>query len=151
MVMAAVALTVGIVVVLAVFVFAIPSLTESGKVKIQLGDDRFEAGPAEARAASISEDGPILFSDVSSGQRDIYLQHVGDDSGSGWFAFDARRPGQGRDCVLHWERDPGPGRFVDPCDGEEISNEGAGLAQYEVSVEDGEVIVDILGVDTDDG
>lgn len=140
-VVAVLGLTVGIVAVLGLFVVAIPSLTEEGKVTVQLGDDRFPAGPAEARAASIERDGPILFSDVASGQRDIYLQHVGDDAEQGWLAFDARLPGRGRECTLVWQ--PEQGEFTDPCDGTTVPADGEGLAHYPAEVVEGEVVVDL--------
>lgn len=139
--LAVLGLTVGIVAVLALFVVAIPSLTEEGKVQVQLGDDRFPAGPAESRADAIDRDGPILFSDVAGGQRDIYLQHLGDDPLEGWLAFDARRPGQPRTCTLVWVADAGV--FVDPCDDVEVPADGTGLAPYPAEVDDGQVIVDL--------
>lgn len=140
-IVAVVGLSVGIIAVLALFVVAIPSLTEEGKVTVRLGDDRFPAGPAEARAASIERDGPILFSDVASGQRDIFVQHLGDDPLEGWLAFDARRPGQGRACTLVWV--PGEAVFVDPCDDVVVPADGEGLPQYPAEVVDGGVVVDL--------
>ena len=35
--------------------------------------------PPGLSASNIASGGPLLFSDVSSGKRDIYLQHTGDD------------------------------------------------------------------------
>jgi hypothetical protein len=133
-------LVVGLVLLITVFVFAIPSLTESGKVEVRLGSDTFDAGLAAKRADAVRRDGPILFSDVASGQRDIYLQHLGGDDRSGWLAFEARRAGTSRDCTLRW--DPGGNEFVDPCDGTVVPADGVGLQQYEVTVtDDGEVVV----------
>jgi len=135
---------VGIVLVLLVFVVAIPSLTESGTVEVKLGSDTYDAGSATARAENISDGGPLLFSDVSSGNRDIYLQHIGDDITTGWYAFDARRPGQGRDCTLSWQASLS--NFRDPCDGATIAADGTGLLSYPVTVTDkGKVIVDLRG------
>ena len=123
---------VGIILLLVVFVFAIPSLTESGNVKVQLGTDTFDAGLTSKRAESIRRDGPLLFSDVASGQNDIYLQHLGDDDATGWLAFDARRAGATRDCTLHWDVDAN--QFTDPCDGTTVTADGQGLKQYQVVV-----------------
>ena len=134
-------LTIGIIAVLALFVLAIPSLTEENRVSVQLGDDRFDAGPAADRADAIERDGPILFSDVASGQRDIWLQHLGDDPAAGWLAFDARRPEVGRDCTLQWE--PGADDFRDPCTGQAVPADGEGLRHYPVEVVDGIVLVDL--------
>jgi hypothetical protein len=135
---------VGIILVLLVFVVAIPSLTESGTVEVKLGSDTYDAGSATARAENISDGGPLLFSDVSSGTRDIYLQHIGDDIATGWYAFDARRPGQGRDCTLSWQASLS--NFRDPCDGATIAADGTGLLSYPVTITDkGKVIVDLRG------
>lgn len=141
-VLAVVGIVVGVALVLLLFVVAIPSLTESGKVQVKLGSDTYDAGPASARAANIAKGGPLLFSDVSSGNRDIWLQHIGDDDAQGWSAFDARRPGQGRNCTLVWRTDSGD--FRDPCDGTIVPADGTGLLSYPVTVtEKGRVIVDL--------
>ncbi len=133
-------IVVGVALVLILFVVAIPSLTESGKVEVRLGSDTYDAGPSTSRAENIAEDGPLLFSDVSSGNRDIWLQHIGTDAATGWYAFDARRPGQGRECTLRWESS----FFRDPCDGTIVDAQGTGLLDYPVTVNDkGRVIVDL--------
>ena len=143
-VLAMAGIAIGITLVLLLFVVAIPSLTESGKVEVKLGSDTYDAGSATARAQNISDGGPLLFSDVSSGKRDIYLQHIGDDVTTGWFAFDARRPGQARDCTLSWQ--PALSNFSDPCDGATIAADGTGLLSYPVTITDkGKVIVDLRG------
>lgn len=131
-----------LVLLIVVFVFAIPSLSESGKVSVRLGADTFDAGLATKRADAIRRDGPILLPDVSSGQRDVFLQHLGDDDTTGWRAFDARRADQGRDCTLKW--DSGDNQFNDPCDGSVVAADGAGLTQYKVVVTDaGTVVIDL--------
>jgi hypothetical protein len=130
----------GIVVAVALFV-VIAGLIPGGDVEVRLGDDEFRAGDAESQAESIAEDGPLLFSDPSGGDRDIFLQHVGDDPGEGWLAFDARPAGTSRECNATW--DAGAGRFVAPCGGAVYPADGEGLTQYDVRVDDGEVIVDL--------
>ena len=136
-----VGLVAGIAAVVALFVVAIPSLTESNRIEVRLGDDVFVAGNAGARAAAIAADGPILLADVASGDRDVYLQHLGDDPDSGWLVFDARRPGAGRDCTLVWD----DGQFTDPCDGTVVPADGSGLAAYNVDVDDdGRVVIDLV-------
>ena len=128
--------------VLALFVVAIPGLTESGKVEVQLGPERFDAGPADARAAEVAERGPILLADVAGNQRDVFLQHTGSDAAVGWLAFDARKPGTTRECTLEWQVDTSA--FVDPCDDSVVDARGEGLTQYSVEVsDDGYVIVDL--------
>jgi hypothetical protein len=111
---------------------------------VKLGSDTYDAGSATARAENISDGGPLLFSDVSSGNRDIYLQHIGDDVTTGWYAFDARRPGQARNCTLSWQASLS--NFQDPCDGATIAADGTGLLSYPVTITDkGKVIVDLRG------
>jgi len=132
----------GLVLVLLLFVLAIPSLTESGKVQVKLGVDTFNAGSAESRARNIAKDGPFLLGDVAGRQRDIYLQHLGDDPATGWSAFDARQVGQTRDCTLQWQSDSQ--EFRNPCDGSTVPADGTGLIAYTVKVtDDGNVVVDL--------
>ncbi len=143
-VLAVAGIAIGIALVLLLFVVAIPSLTESGKVEVKLGSDTYDAGSATARAQNIADGGPLLFSDISSGKRDIFLQHVGDDVTTGWYAFDARRPGQPRSCTLTWQ--PLLSNFRDPCDGAIIADDGTGLLAYPVTISDnGKVIVNLNG------
>jgi hypothetical protein len=134
----------GLVLVLALFIVAIPGLTESGKVEVQLGPERFDAGPADDRAAEVAERGPILLPDAAGNQRDVFLQHMGADATIGWLAFDARETGTTRDCTLEWQSERSV--FVDPCDGSVVNAQGEGLIQYTVEVSDDDrprVIVDL--------
>jgi hypothetical protein len=137
-------LVIGLVLVLGLFIFAIPSLTESGKVEVQLGPDRFDAGPVDDRAETIAASGPILLPDVAGNERDVFVQHVGDDARAGWFVFDARREGVGRECTVEWHAESRV--FVDPCDGTTIDERGEGLRQYDVEVtDDDQLVVDLRG------
>ena len=146
-VLAVAGVALGIALVLGLFVVAIPSLTESGKVEVKLGSDTYDAGSASARAENIADGGPLLFSDVSSGKRDIYLQHIGDDVTTGWFAFDARRAGQARNCTLSWQASQR--NFRDPCDDTIVAADGTGLLSYPVTITDkGKVVVDLRGDST---
>jgi hypothetical protein len=141
----------GVVAGIALVLFVV-NLADSGseRFEIRLGDERFDAGGAEGRARSIDEGGPILFSDLAGGSRDIILQHLGDDPETGWHAFSAQPPGAPRDCVLEWVE--AAGEFVD-CEGRTWPADGAGLTSYPVSVEDGELFVDLNAEfrDADDG
>ncbi len=143
MVLAVAGIVIGIALVLVLFVVAIPSLTESGKVEVKLGSDTYSPGSATSKAATIARDGPILLPDVSGrNERDVYLQHLGDDPTTRWYAFDARRPGQPRDCSLQW--DASAQQFRDPCDGTIVAADGAGLIAYQVTVtDDGQLVVDL--------
>ena len=129
----------------------------SGQVEVRLGDRDFRELDAARISAEIAERGPVLFSDVAGGSRDIILQHLGADPESGWLAFEARRAGQDRRCFFEWQADSegesgdesdgdreGGGRFVNSCDpGDVVDARGMGLVQFPVSVVDGDVRVDI--------
>ncbi|MEJ5253844.1 MAG: hypothetical protein WHS89_00695 [Acidimicrobiales bacterium] len=124
------------------FVLALQSGTEQGKIEVQLGSRAFMAGPAEQRARTIAQEGPILLPDPAGGQRDIYLQHVGDNPDEGWLAFDARELDTTRDCTLRWNGDRK--LFEDPCDGSTVPADGEGLRRYEVTVDDkGELVIEL--------
>jgi hypothetical protein len=111
----------------------------SGSADIDLGDDVFEAGRAAALAESIDAGGPLLFSDVGGGERDIYVNHVGRTPARGWVAFPARPPGSGRECFLRWDG----GRFEDSCSDATYPADGGALPHYRVVVTDGRVKVDL--------
>ena len=93
------ALVVGLtgVVIAVLLVIAVLWLADSGgNVEVRIGDQDFRDLDADRISAEIADRGPILFSDVAGGDRDIILQHLGDDPETGWFAFDARRVGDAR-------------------------------------------------------
>ncbi len=126
----------------ALFVYAIPSISERNQTAVRLGADNLSLGSAKERAHDIATGGPILEPDQSGGQRDIFLQHLGRDVGSGWYAFDTRKPGASRTCTLRWNRQTR--RFDDPCGGASIPADGAGLVHYKVTVtKDGELFIDL--------
>jgi hypothetical protein len=133
---------IGAIGVLVLFLVAVGKTSESGSITVKLGDDTFNAGDAAERAQAIDSGGPILFSDVAGGQRDIFLQHQGGDVKAGWLAFDVRPTGQGRDCVLQWDQTAKA--FKDPCDGTTFPPDGGTLRHYPATVDDdGDVIVDL--------
>jgi hypothetical protein len=134
--------------------FAIAVLANRGSVEVRLGDDTFAGQDAEAAADRIAEGGPILYPDAGGGDRDIYLQHEGDDPDRGWLAFAARPPGAPRECTLRWEGGDDVFRLLDPdgqesgaCDGQEFPPDGSGLTQYPVTVRDGKLDVDLNAAD----
>lgn len=124
-------------------VVIVTRLANSGDVEVRLGDEEFNAGYAEDIVGSVNSGGPILFPDVAGGTRDILLNHIGEDVRRGWTAFDARRPGAARDCVLVWN--PTTQWFSDPCEeGIEIPADGGNLTVYPTRVdEDGNIIVNL--------
>jgi hypothetical protein len=135
-------LLLGVVLILTLFLVALPKLTESGKIEVKLGSDTFALGNARVKAPLIAQDGPFLFSDPGTGQRDIFVQHIGDDPVKGWSAFDARRPGTTRECTLQFDNTAKV--FTDPCDHTTIPADGAGLPHYVVVIsDDDQITVDL--------
>mgnify|MGYP003455090097 FL=1 len=134
----------------------------TGPVRIQLGDDEFDAGQAVRLSRQIQQDGPTLFSDVSGrGQlQPIVVNHFGDDPEIRWVAFPAVAPGASEGCFLtsnsdeevFEERRPPEGGGKDDL-GEICSNvtyppNGEGLEQYGWQVDDeGNLIIDVRGDD----
>lgn len=112
-------------------------------VKVQLGDDTFDAGQAARLAKQIKEEGPVLFSDVSGrGQvRPIWVNHFGDDPEQQWYVFAATVPGAPEGCFLAWnaeedlfdvrtpnrEDHKAPGEL---CNGDTYSVTGEGVEQF---------------------
>lgn len=110
----------GVAVGLALIAAVVWLAGSSGQVEVRLGDRDFRDLDAARISAEIAERGPVLFSDVAGGSRDIILQHLGDDPESGWLAFEARRSGQDRRCFFQWRaEDDGDG-------GEDGSGSGVG-------------------------
>jgi hypothetical protein len=137
-------------VVLALGVVAIVAVLASrGTVEVRLGDDVFAAGSAERIASEIDQQGPIPYPDLAGGERDIVLQHLGDDAEDGWFAFEARPPGTPHHCMIEWHEDDqvfqllDGGEVTEDCDGSEFPPDGEGLPQYPVSVDDGSLSIDL--------
>lgn len=132
----------GVVVALGL-VLGVLLLTRGGTdVEIRLGDRDFRDMETGRISVEIADRGPILFGDVADGELDIILQHLGDDPESGWLAFEARRPGQSRDCFFRWQA--GQAEFVNTCDPDDVVDAaGTGLRHFSVAVVDGDVRVDI--------
>jgi len=123
-----------------VLLLGLAILSSRGTVKLQ-GDPVFDAGRVDSQAPAIERDGPILLGDVAGGDRDVYLQHLGDDEDRGWLAFDTRAPGATRNCAVRWVA--GDEVFEDPCSDERYPPDGKGLRQYPVTVDDGRLRVDL--------
>ena len=109
-----------------------------------LGDVDFGSISADNMADEIEEKGPILWPDVASGTRDIWLQHLGDGPADGWLAFDARRTGSGRECNVAW--DITDRTFTDPCDGSIYPETGEGLPEIPVYINVRALVIDINGI-----
>ena len=135
-------------------------VASKGSVEVRLGDDSFNAGKVSRIAQEIIDRGPVLYSDVSSGDRDIYLNHLSDDLESGWLAFDARPADAARSCTLLWVAERT--RFElfrvtralaagetpsERCDERTFPTNGAGLVTYPVDIRNGRIFVDLNGED----
>ena len=131
------------IVLIAIVAVFVALAASRGDVEINLGDDRFEVGQAEAILSLIDEgDGlPALFPDLVNRDRPIYVQHTGDDPEEGWVAFGAFDPDD-PSCLVEIDRDAKT--LVNACHPEvTYPLDGEGLRHYPTSVEDGDVIVDI--------
>lgn len=106
-----------------------------------LGDDVFEVGRTERLAAEVAERGPFFVQDLVGGGRDLWVQHVGNDPETGWLALGVIIPGDGPRCLALW--DTGTEQFESDCDDRVFPPDGTGLTQYPVTIEDGNVLVDI--------
>jgi hypothetical protein len=139
-------------VVLALLIaFAVARLASQGRVEVRLGSDTFAEQRAEDAAEEIAARGPILYPDAAGGDRDIYLQHLGDDPEEGWVVIGARPPGVPRSCSVRWDPEDEVfvlldehGEVAGDCDGREFPADGTGLPTYPVRVdEDGMLDVDL--------
>lgn len=125
--------------------FVIWLASQSSDVEI-FGSSDFNAGKIGRISDEIDDRGPILYSDVGSRrERDIILQHLGDDDEEGWLAFAARRPEDPRDCFFQW--DPATEEFFltsdtdTVCEDVRVDAAGSGLVAYEVEIRDGDIRV----------
>jgi hypothetical protein len=108
----------------------------TGSSTTQSSRTRFDVGPAASLANSIREQGPLFFNDTATGARPLAVQHFGDDPTTGWRAFDAAIG----TCTVTW--DAQAQHFVD-CKGVRYPPDGTGLHQYPVTVENGELFVNL--------
>jgi hypothetical protein len=139
---AAVAL-VGVVVLGLALALVTLALGGRNSADLNIGDQTFQAGNAEDKAELIAEEGPILYGDVSGRKdRDMILQHLGDDPEKGWHAFLAAPIDKGRECTWVWQ--PDEELFRAKCD-ESLTApaDGKGLPQFEVTVVEGQLDVDL--------
>jgi hypothetical protein len=140
-----------------ILVFVVWLAGQSGDVEIQLGDRDFRDINAAGLAEEVAAGGPILWSDVAGGERDIILNHLGDDPQRGWHAFDARPTGETRDCNFEWDDSIDLFVLLPDTDDAVCSNgtatatgEGDGVTIYPVDVVDGGLRVDINFESADD-
>src|SRR3954447_1937266 len=97
----------------------------------------FDVGQAKDRAERIAKDQtPLFFADTATGSHPIVVQHLDEDPGKGWIAFDAA-PGN---CALTWHVESQS--FTD-CNGASFPADGGTLHRYPTEVRDDHVIVDL--------
>jgi hypothetical protein len=136
------------VVLLLGLAFLVAQAASKGNVEINLGDDRFNAGQVENIANSITKgDGlPFLYQDLVGGDRNLFVQHLGDDPDTGWSAFGAFVP-ENPECRVDIDRERK--LLVNSCDeAQTYPPGGRGLRPYPVTVEDGRLYVDINELST---
>ena len=134
---------VGVVVLFATLWLVTLALSGRNSPDLQLGDQTFGAGRAATLAERIAETGPRLYPDVSGRMdRDMILQHRGEDPSEGWSAFLAAPIDKPRDCTWEWQSDEE--LFRAKCDPERTAPaDGASLPQFGVTVTDGQVVIDL--------
>jgi hypothetical protein len=145
--------SVGVVLVMGVAI-GVALLASRGDVDVRLGDETFTGQSAQNLADKIDEDGPVLYADAASGDRDIVVQHLDDDVDTGWIAIAARPAGVPRNCTIQWQADDDVFRLLDEngeesdaCDGREFPADGEGLPTYPVTVTNGKLDIDINAAD----
>ncbi len=135
----------GVIIALLLGAMVLWVTNSSDTVELNLGDRFFDAGFIGRQSEEIAARGPLLYSDVGGGQRDLFIQHIGDDPEVGWLAFSARRVGDPRDCSAVWDPERRVFDLVSStdrvCDQVTFSELGCGLFRYPVEVIDGKVTV----------
>ena len=138
---------VGVIVALGL-AFVIAQAASRGDVDIRLGDERFDAGQTERLAKEIDDEDqlPFLYQDLVNRERNIFVNHLGDDPATGWVAFSAFDPDDPT-CAIEIDRDTKI--LVNACD-RAITYPlgGKGLRFYPTTVENGRVLVDLNALST---
>ncbi len=142
-------LVAGVAVIVALaLAFLVAQAASRGEVTIQLGDERFDAGQTQRLAEDLrnNDNLPFLYADLVTGDRPLFVNHLGDDPATGWVAFGAFDPDDPR-CLVEIDRDAKI--LVNACD-RTITYPlgGNGLRYYPTTVEDGRVLVNLNGLTT---
>ena len=138
------------VVLLLGLAFLVAVSASKGNVDINLGDDRFDAGDVDGIAKRIDRDDglPILYPDLVSRDRNLFVQHRSAKADKGWVAFGAFDPDE-PSCPIQIDRRAKI--LVNGCDKTRtypLDGTGAGLRFYPTTVEDGHLIVDLNELST---
>ncbi len=117
-------------------------LAERGEIQLSIGDEVFAPGNVQRLSEDIAVFGPLPFPDLTGGDRDIVLQHLGDDPQVGWTAFAMRPIDAPRECQILWEAEQT--LFSYTCGDQTYPASGEGLFQYPVDIdEDGDLAIDL--------
>ena len=136
------------VVLLLGLAFVVAQAASRGDVKINLGDDRFDAGKVEniAKAIDAGQGLPILYGDLVGKGRNLFVHHTGRDPQTGWTAFGAFDPDK-PSCAITIDR--ARRMLVDQCDPHRTyPNDGTGLRFYPATVEGGHLEVNLNQLST---
>lgn len=138
----AIVVTTALLVVAAVLVLVfVLRLSTKPNARTNLAASTFTVGPAERLAPEVAIQ-PLLFQDLLDRSRDIYVQHLGRDSLTGWSAFEAHAPGEARTCQLRWRRSTKD--FSDPCTHHVYPADGSGLPHFKTTIDTARhVVVDL--------
>lgn len=83
---------------------------------------------------------PTCLDDPTTGNRPICVFHLDGPDDEGWVAYDAQVDGCGFEALFE-----GATELVDGCTGETYPFSGEGLTQYDVAVEEGRLVIDLVG------
>jgi hypothetical protein len=117
------------------------------EVDTKLGDRVFHISVA-ATANRIAQDGiPVAFNDPVQGGRDIWVNHVGPDLTTNWYAFNIVPTGAAKRCAVVWDN---PTKvFRDPCTNDAYAPDGylpgggGNLLHYAVNVKGNDLAIDL--------
>ena len=107
-----------------------------------LGDDVYKVRNASRYATEIRTGGPLLFQDLTLSRhrrKDIYLQHLGSDTTTGWLAFEAHLRGE-PGCLVVLDRAT---RGLRDCHGDTVPADGGALVHYPATIQANTVVVDL--------
>ena len=122
----------GVAATIGVVVYLLNSISSAGNNTVQLDANSavINLGDAFEQAEQITEFGPSLWP-LNAGRTTIYLSHVGDTPGTGWYAFSHISP-EDQECVITPTKDYT--QFEDECTSTTYSLKGEGLEQFAVTV-----------------
>ncbi|MDP8976145.1 MAG: hypothetical protein M3N28_07265 [Actinomycetota bacterium] len=124
-----------------VLLFLVVRFASRNPEQVNLGPRVFRVGSTTRLAREVDERGPFLFKDPLNREREVYIQHLGEDPEAGWSGIRAYASRESIECLLRWEADQR--RFVDPCTSQSYPADGAGLTTYPARVDRGVVSVDL--------